>query len=183
MDKSLQTFLDGKSPLVEEEQNWRTGDFELLQTRATYSLSPGDSPPLGFVTSVRALLRCGAQIMVVKDPEGEHILPGGRVVEGEGLLEALERELLEETGWRVRGEPVLIGMFHFHICSPKPQGYRYPYPDFLQFVYSAETSRHFPDAMEADGYELAADFRTREQVEKLCLTVGEFALLKPVCRV
>lgn len=182
MDRSLQAFIDRKSPLVEEEQNWQVGDLELLQTRATYSLAPGDSPPPDLVTSVRALLTCGPQIMVVKDPEGEHILPGGRVDEGEELLEALERELLEETGWRVRGEPVLIGLFHFHICSPKPSGYRYPYPDFLQFVYSAEASRHFPDAMEADGYELATDFRRREQVEKLYLTAGEFALLKQVCR-
>ena len=182
MDRSLATFLQGRAPLVEEEQNWHAGDYELLQSRATYSLSPADSPPLGLVTSVRALLMRGAQIMVVRDPEGEHIIPGGRVDAGEGLLGALERELLEETGWSVSGKPVLIGLFHFHIRSPMPARYVYPYPDFLQLVYSAEAGRHFPDAMESDGYELAAGFRNREQVERLGLTAGEVALLRQVCR-
>lgn len=162
--------------------NWQAGDYELLQTRDTYSLSPADSPPLGLVTSVRALLTRCAQIMVVRDPEGEHILPGGRVDVGEGLLGALERELLEETGWSVRGEPVLIGLFHFQIRSPMPAGYVYPYPDFLQLVYSAEAGRHIPDAMECDGYELAAGFRNHEQVERLRLTAGEVALLRQVCQ-
>lgn len=178
MDKGLKTFLYGRSPLVEEEQNWQSGAFGLLKTRATYPLMPSDSPPLGLVTSVRALLTRGGRIMVVRDPEGEHIIPGGRVDAGEGLLEALERELLEETGWSVQGEPVLIGLFHYHIHSIKPSGYRYPYPDFLQLVYRAEAGRHSPEAMEADGYELGAGFRTLNDVQRLTLSQGEIALLQ-----
>ncbi|MCY3898313.1 MAG: NUDIX domain-containing protein [Caldilineaceae bacterium] len=178
MDKGLKTFLCGRSPLVEEEQNWQAGASALLQTRATYTLLPSDSPPLRLVTSVRALLTRGGRIMVVRDPEGEHIIPGGRVDAGEGLLEALERELLEETGWSVRGEPVLIGLFHYHIHSPEPSGYRYPYPDFLQLVYRAEAGGHFPDAVEASGYELGAGFRALNDVQRLALSQGEMALLQ-----
>lgn len=178
MDKSLKEFLFGRTPLVEERQDWRGGGIELLQTRATYSLACSDSPPSGLVTSVRALLTRGSQILVVRDPEGEHILPGGRVDEGEGLLEALERELLEETGWRVRGVPVLIGLFHFHIHSPRPAGYGYPYPDFLQLVYKAEAGRHIPEAMEDDGYELGAAFRTLAAVQRQTLSQGEVELLQ-----
>lgn len=33
---------------------------------------------------------------------------GGHVEEGETLLEALEREIAEETGWRLTGEPRLV---------------------------------------------------------------------------
>jgi 8-oxo-dGTP diphosphatase len=33
---------------------------------------------------------------------------GGHVEGGEGLLEALEREVAEETGWTVAGEPALV---------------------------------------------------------------------------
>lgn len=178
MDSSLKTFLCRRSPLVEERQDWRGSGIELLQTRATYSLVPSDSPPLGLVTSVRALLTRGVQIMVLRDPEGEHILPGGRVDEGEGLLEALERELLEETGWSVGGEPVLIGLFHYHIHSPRPSGYRYPYPDFLQLVYRAEAGRHIPDSIEAGGYELAAGFRPLKDLQRLALSQGEMALMQ-----
>ena len=116
--------------------------------------------------------------MVMRDPDGEHIVPGGRLDGGEGLLEALRRELLEETGWSIRNDPVLIGMFHYHIHSPKPAGHRYPYPDFLQLLYRAETDRHYPEAMEVDGFEIDAQLRSREQVEGLSLSAGEFALLK-----
>ena len=37
-------------------------------------------PPLDLVSSVRALVRQGDQILVVHDPVSLHILPGGRVV-------------------------------------------------------------------------------------------------------
>ncbi len=178
MDKELRAFLQGRSPLVEERQDWLGGDIELLQTRATYALTEADLPPVRLVTSVRALLTRGSQIMAVWDPDGEHILPGGRVDRGEESREALVRELLEETGWSVRGDPVLIGMFHYHIHSPRPAYYSYPYPDFLQLLYRAEADRHFPEALEVGGYELGAEFRPRMEVQRLSLSLGEAALLR-----
>ncbi len=180
MDKELGAFLQGRSPLVEERQDWLGGDIELLQTRATHALTEADSPPAGWVTSVRALLTRGSQIMVVRDPDGEHILPGGRVDEGEAPGEALVRELLEETGWSVRGVPFLIGMFHYHIHSPRPADYSYPYPDFLQLLYRAEADSHYPEALEVGGYELGAEFRPRLEVQRLPLSLGEAALLRIV---
>lgn len=178
MDERLKAFLNGRSPSVEERQDWLGGDIELRQTRATYALAEADFPPADLVTSVRALLTRGSRIMVVRDPDGEHILPGGRVDEGEAPREALVRELLEETGWSVRGEPVLMGMFHFHIHSPRPADYSYPYPDFLHLLYRAEADSHFPEAMEVGGYELGAEFRPRMEVQRLPLSLGEAALLK-----
>ena len=180
VNQLLKAFLQGRTPLAEECLNWSGGGKEFVQTRATYALNPSHSPPLSLVTSVRAVLMRGSQVMVMRDPDGEHIVPGGRLDDGEGLLEALRRELLEETGWTVRGEPLLIGMFHYHILSPKPAGHRYPYPDFLQLLYLAEADRHFPEAMEVDGFELDAQFRSRDQVNSLSLSAGEIALLKLV---
>lgn len=116
--------------------------------------------------------------MVMRDPDGEHIVPGGRLDEGEGLLEALRRELLEETGWSVQGEPELIGLFHFHIHTPKPAGHRYPYPEFLQMLYRAEAEDYFPEAMEVDGFEVGAEFRAISEVRRLTLSLGEAALLQ-----
>jgi len=178
VDRTLKAFLRGRTQLAEERLDWSGGGKEFVQTRTTYALNPSDSPPLGLVTSVRAILTRGPQIMVMRDPDGEHIVPGGRLDGGEGLLEALRRELLEETGWSIRDDPVLIGMFHYHIHSPKPVGHRYPYPDFLQLLYRAEADRHYPEAMEVDGFEIDAQLRSREQVEGLSLSAGEFALLK-----
>ncbi len=180
MDESLKAFLHGRSPFVEERQDWLGGGIELLQTRATYLLTGSDLPPEGLVTSVRALLTRGSLILVVRDPVSEHILPGGRVDEGEEFPEALARELLEETGWSVRGAPVLIGMFHCHIHSPMPAGYSYPYPDFLQLLYRAEADRFNPEAMEVGGYELGSEFRTGLEVQRLPLSLGEAALLQVV---
>ena len=180
VDQMLKAFLRERTLLAEERLDWSGVGKEFVQTRATYVLNRSDSPPLSLVTSVRAILTRGPQIMVMRDPDGEHIVPGGRLDEGEGLLEALRRELLEETGWSVRGEPELIGLFHYHIHSPKPAGHRYPYPDFLQLLYRAEADSYFPEALEVDGFELGAEFRSRDQVERLSLTAGEAQLLRRI---
>ena len=176
-DQALKAFLQGRTPLAEERLDWSGSGREFVQTRFTYALEAAASPPLELVTSVRALLTRGAEIMVLRDPGGVHILPGGRVDDGEGLLDALKRELIEETGWSVRGDPARIGLFHYQIHSPKPARYRYPYPDFLQLLYKAEADRYFPEEMEVGGFELGAAFRSHGDVQRLPLTAGELDLL------
>ncbi len=182
VDQTLKAFLRGRTPLAEECLDWSGVGKEFVQTRTTYTLDPSDAPPLNLVTSVRAILTRGPQIMVMRDPDGEHIVPGGRLDDGEGLLEALRRELLEETGWTVRGEPERIGLFHYHIHSPKPAGHRYPYPDFLQLLYRAEAESYYPEALEVDGFELGAEFRSSAEVRRLPLTAGERALLQSMSK-
>jgi len=97
-------------------------------------------PPLDLVSSVRALVIKGDQILVVRDPISVHILPGGRREAGETLMQTLQREVLEETGWTIRAAH-LIGLAHFQHLTPKPDDYRYPYPDFLHLVYVATAHR------------------------------------------
>lgn len=178
MIEPLTAFLRGRSPLAEEEIVWSGGGLRLVQTRSTFPLERKASPPLQLVTSVRALLTRGSDIMVVRDPAGRHIVPGGRLADGEELLDALERELLEETGWCVRCELVPFAMFHYHIRSSRPDGYPYPYPDFLQLIYQAEAGRYDSGKIEVGGYELEAGFRARGAVKRLPLSSGEKALLK-----
>jgi ADP-ribose pyrophosphatase YjhB (NUDIX family) len=127
-------------------------------------------PPLDLVRSVRALVQQGDQILVVRDPVSIHILPGGRRELGETLMQTLEREVREETGWMIR-DARLVGLVHFQHLTSKPAEYRYPYPDFLHLVYVA-TADHY-DAMqrEADGYELEADFQPLAAVAGLSIGV------------
>ena len=134
-------------------------------------------PPLDLVSSVRALMRQGDQILVVRDPSNVHILPGGRRELDETLMQTLEREVLEETGWTIQS-PRLIGLVLFQHLTPKPADNRYPYPDFLHLVYVATADHYDAAQRENDGYELEAGFQPLATVAALSISQGERALLR-----
>jgi 8-oxo-dGTP diphosphatase len=69
----------------------------------------GDPPQPGRAYQDRvgayAVIRDGGDLLVTHyDPDREFQLPGGGMDPGEGMLRALHRECLEETGWRIRVE-------------------------------------------------------------------------------
>ena len=43
----------------------------------------------------------GEDVLVVRDPGGQDVMPGGRLEAGESLEDALRREVAEETGWTI----------------------------------------------------------------------------------
>ena len=96
-----------------------------------------EQSPLAYVTSVRSLVFRDDALLVLRNRDGAHIVPGGRREAGETLEETVRREVLEETGWVLRA-PIMLGFMHFHNLSPKPPGHPYPYPDFIQMVYMAD---------------------------------------------
>jgi ADP-ribose pyrophosphatase YjhB (NUDIX family) len=134
-------------------------------------------PPLELISSVRAVVLRDDGVLVVRDPEAVHILPGGRREPGETMLETLRREVLEETGWSM-DEPALLGVRHFHHLQPEPAGYAHPYPDFFQAVYTAEADGFHPARREADGYELGSGFRPLAAVRRLNLPPNERLFLR-----
>lgn len=138
--------LLARYPAYEEhEDSW--GESRL---RVSEHLAP-ELPPDELVTSVRAVVLVGTQVLVVHDPHALHILPGGRREPGETLLDTLTREVLEETGWEL-GEPLLLGFRHLRHLTPRPPDYRYPYPTFCHVVYAAPGLRCRPEARKADDY-------------------------------
>jgi ADP-ribose pyrophosphatase YjhB (NUDIX family) len=168
--RSLAGFLS--THLAQAEEDYRWGGLRLHVT----SYLCHDLPTAALLTSARAVVRHADRVLVVRDPTGVHILPGGRRKPGETLAQTVRREVLEETGW-VIGPPRLLGVKHFHHRSPKPAGYCYPYPDFFQVVYAAHAHHLNPNAREPDGYELGAEFHPTAEVQRLPLTPSERVFL------
>ncbi len=96
-----------------------------------------EPPPLDLIVSVRAVLTGPGETVFVFDENGPHVLPGGHREVAEPLLDALSREIGEEVGCSIVGEPRPLGFFELRNEGPKPEGYIYPYPRNFHVVFSA----------------------------------------------
>jgi 8-oxo-dGTP pyrophosphatase MutT (NUDIX family) len=169
----LAAFLAKYTPSTAEMVHW-----DDLRLRVTSYLTT-ETPPLHFVTSVRAIVLNGSSVILVHAPDGTHILPGGRREEGEALIDTLMREVLEETGWTIDQLQVL-GFKHYHHLTPMPLDYPYPYPDFVQVVYRAYAQQHLPEARELDGYEIETKFIAAAEALRLPLMPSDHMWLRVV---
>lgn len=165
---ALRRFCAPLTSQVAETYDWPAVRF------AVNSYLHGTPPPTEFITSVRAVVLRDQAVFVVQDPDGYHIIPGGRREAGESFVETVVREVLEETGWQVTVGP-LLGFKHFHYLTPPPPEVSAPYPDFVQLVYVAKAVFYRPEAREQDGYELGAQFVPLVQV---AVTVSEQLFLQ-----
>jgi 8-oxo-dGTP diphosphatase len=168
MDTELAAFLDRHAPGCEESAVWCNGSLPLRVTAYLGS----ELPPMAFVTSIRSLVFQEDSLLVLRNRDGTHILPGGRREDGETIEATLHRELLEETGWTVT-RPAMLGWMHFHHLAPKPREYPYPHPDFVQIVYMAEAVCAVPAVRPADEYEQECSFRPIMEVRALDLAPAE----------
>ena len=169
LTSELDAFLARQGEYVEETQTWGGGSLP-LRVRSYLS---DDLPPIALVTTVRAVVFQDSHVLVIEDADGNvHLTPGGRCETGETLEETLRREVLEETGWTLQ-EVRLLGLLHFHHLVDKPEGYRYPYPDFVQLIYTGQAGEYRGEAREVDDYELDACFQPLEQLERLSLSASQ----------
>lgn len=78
-------------------------------------------------------------------------IPGGHLEPGETPIEAMERELFEETGVRI-ASPEVLGYEWIRLYR-KPEDYKYPYPDSYMAFYCAKIARmdDFQSTAEAKG--------------------------------
>lgn len=158
----LKEYLARHTPTKSSTAMWGKGTIPL---RITGYLAD-EPPPLAYVTSVRAVVFKGDEVLVQRNRDGYNLLPGGRREPGETLEETLERELLEESGWTL-GARSLLAVVHLQHLGPKPPDYRYVYPDFVWVIYVAEAESYRPEAMVDDGYEVDSGFRSVEEARRL----------------
>jgi 8-oxo-dGTP diphosphatase len=144
----LATFLARQVPLIAEDVVWNWQGVPAPLRRATYLTM--EEPPLEMVTSVRAVVLRGPEVLVVREPTGErYVVPGGRREAGETIEATVRREVLEETGWTLGAiEPLAV--VHYRHTGPCPAGYPYPYPDFAQIIFLAEATTFDPAAIIPD---------------------------------
>lgn len=163
----LQTFFTRHAPQYPEQVNWGTMTLEI----SNY-ITP-KIPPEIYISSVRCILFRDDKVMVIQNHNGEyHVVPGGRCEPDETLEETGRREVLEETGWHC-GKVAVIGTRRFHHLTPKPAGYRYPYPDFLQLIYMSEATLFDVESKQFDRYVAKAAFYPITAVSSLPLSDGE----------
>ncbi|MEM7332110.1 MAG: NUDIX domain-containing protein [Chloroflexota bacterium] len=164
---SLANFFITHTPLMPEIAYWGT-----MKLKISNYITPV-IPPAEFISSVRCVLFKEDKIMVIQNPNGEnHVMPGGRCEPGETLEETGRREILEEVGWHM-GPLKVIGTRRFHHLTPKPNGYKYPYPDFLQLIYTAEATLFSVEGKQFDRYVASAEFYPITAVSKIDLSPGE----------
>ena len=170
MDDDLAEFLGPLTPFAEEMVIWTTGTMR-LECYLT-----GRTPPLRYVTSARAIVTDGDRVLVVYDPTGRHIMPGGRLEPGETPEHALRREILEETGWSLASfHP--IGILHYTHTEAVPEGWSFPHPDFLQIVYSGSPGEYRPELKQEDEFVLGSEFVPIAEARRLPLNAGQRVFL------
>jgi 8-oxo-dGTP pyrophosphatase MutT (NUDIX family) len=162
MSLTLATFLQGQTAVSQTHPTWQWQNNPLPLQQQTY-LCP-TLPPDELISSARTVLLRDDEVMLIRDHKDQpYIIPGGRREPGETVLETLQREIREETGWSVR-DTAVIGCIHFQHLNPKPSGYPYPYPHFFWAIFTAQANSFDAAAIEEDFYVTSASFKPIHEV-------------------
>ena len=171
----LAAFLSHCRLLVEEGIIWGSASHFLCRAYAADELPPPD-----LVTSVRCVVLRGDTVLVLmrvpEEQDGAHIMPGGRREPGETMEQTMRREVLEETGWEV-GVARLLGVIVYRHQTPRPPGYPFPYPEFVQVIYTAEAVAHHPEAIIPDEIDGEAVFVPVARAREMRISAWQRAFL------
>lgn len=120
---------------------------EAVRPDIKYKLRPG----------VYAILPLGNGVLLTyqDEPEPELQLPGGGVDPGESPLQALHREVFEETGWRIAA-PRRLGAYRRFVYMPEYD----MWAEKVCMMYVARPVRRIAEPGEAGHMPICADWET-----------------------
>ncbi len=106
-------------------------------------------------TTAGAILRNSSNRILLqrRSDDGFWSLPGGGIEVGETVLECLEREILEETGWQIEVGN-LLGIY----SNPASQTHKYPDGNTVQFIALVFEARALNMIQEPDSETLELQF-------------------------
>lgn len=102
-------------------QYWAWGRFDAQFSTAL--------PPDELVTNIHLVGFDGGRIVLCRDDRDHWFLPGGTREHGESIASCLTRELREEAGARLLGEPVWLGAHRCVTDNPVPYRPWQPHPE------------------------------------------------------
>ncbi|MGD9890564.1 MAG: NUDIX hydrolase [Dehalococcoidia bacterium] len=164
-------FVDSSRLLCEDGVIWPSGRFVVCSYAAT------DLPPDDLITSVRCVVTRPSEVLVIGAGLDAHVVPGGRRERGESLEDTVRREVIEETGWSL-GTLRRLGYVVYRHLDPRAPDYTFPYPVFVQVVYTAAAAAHHPDAMCPDDNDGEARFLAVERALDLPMAAAWRAFLR-----
>jgi 8-oxo-dGTP diphosphatase len=138
----------------------------------------GDSPKAGQRYEMRAgaygILQRGSDVLLAwqSEPYNDLLLPGGGIDPGESPIQALHREVYEETGWRISGARRL-GAFRRFTFMPEYD----KWAEKVCHVYAAKPIVRLGPPLEPDH---TAVWMTAEAALPLLCNDGDAAFLAQV---
>ncbi len=108
----------------------------VLQPNECHLVLDTQLPPLGLISTAFALAFSGDCLLLAHLAARGWDIPGGHCEAGETPEATMRREVYEETGARL-GDVTVFGYQRIRILAPKPERYRYPYPETYQVFFRA----------------------------------------------
>lgn len=104
-----------------------------------------------------AILASGQEVLITHQGGSydEYQLPGGGIDPGESPIAALHREVIEETGWRIRN-PVRLGVYRRFTFMPEYD----MWAEKICHIFLATPVRRIRAPIEPDHSEIWSDART-----------------------
>ncbi|MFJ9521173.1 NUDIX domain-containing protein [Kitasatospora sp. NPDC101801] len=113
--------LAARFPQLHAPQRWAWGGIDAQFSAAL--------PPDELITNIHLVGFSGDQVVLCRDARGHWFLPGGTREAAESIESCLARELREEAGARLLGEPVWIGAHRCVTDHPVPYRPWQPHPE------------------------------------------------------